>query len=577
MHQQPVAATRAPAAGSPPTSARYCPSHRPDIDGLRTLAVLCVVLFHLDEVAGVSILCPGGFAGVDVFFVISGYVVAGSLLRRKCDGTVGKYLAMFYTRRMQRLTPALALVVSVTAVLMAVLYPEDDPDDFPSAMLGEFYASGAIGLVGGANIYYAYGITTKITPSPTATQPSSLPLDQGAVNQGAVNQGVANYFGRALDSNPETPTTFGFTSGCGRAHGLTGWRHDLSRNPFLHFWSLAVEEQFYFVFPLLMVLAYGRIVCSGAPEWRVLRIIGPPEWRPFTLFSLTLGPTFAICWWATRAEPNYAFYMMPSRLWQLAIGAVLLHCQTIGMPELFAQLLHRHLVVALLDAISIVLLVVAFAASNPSDGNFPLPWSLTAIIGTLAFLAAGSAPSHGPSQAPVARASATSEPVINTKAKAVIEIMPTTVEIVDKTGENEGRQLSPKLSECQKVSTKAQQYSFRLPWPPTYRGPLGNKLLATPPLPYLGRLSYPIYLWHWPMIVLFKWHFSIDRPEIKVDVASDWHRIAHDCPIPMAISIDRPDCRWLSPRMWPCALPRSVPLQLTLAPTARVLLCSVRL
>ena len=195
VHQQPVAATLAPAAGSPPTSARYCPSHRPDIDGLRTLAVLCVVLFHLDEVAGVSILCPGGFAGVDVFFVISGYVVAGSLLRRKCDGTVGNYLAMFYTRRMQRLTPALALVVSVTALLMAVLYPEDDPDDFPSAMLGEFYASGAIGLVGGANIYYAYGITgsnagssTKITPSPTATQPSSLPRDQGARDQGAVNQ-----------------------------------------------------------------------------------------------------------------------------------------------------------------------------------------------------------------------------------------------------------------------------------------------------------------------------------------------------------------------------------------------------
>ena len=526
VHQQPVAATLAPAAGSPPTSARYCPSHRPDIDGLRTLAVLCVVLFHLDEVAGVSILCPGGFAGVDVFFVISGYVVAGSLLRRKCDGTVGNYLAMFYTRRMQRLTPALALVVSVTALLMAVLYPEDDPDDFPSAMLGEFYASGAIGLVGGANIYYAYGITgsnagssTKITPSPTATQPSSLPRDQGARDQGAVNQNVANYFGRALDSNPETPTTFGFTGGCGSAHGLTGWTHDLSRNPFLHFWSLAVEEQFYFVFPLVMVLAYGRIVCSGAPEWRVLRTVGPPEWRPFILFSLTLGPTFAICWWATRAEPNYAFYMMPSRLWQLAIGAVLLHCQTIGMPELFAQLLHRHLVVALLDAISIVLLVVAFAASNPSDGNFPLPWSLAAIIGTLAFLAAGSAPSRGPSEAPVARASATSEPVIDTKTKVVIEIIGKTVEIVDKTGENEGRQMSPKLSECQKVSTKAQQYSFRLPWPPTYRGPLGNKLLSTPPLPYLGRLSYPIYLWHWPMIVLFKWHFSIDRPEIKVDVA----------------------------------------------------------
>ena len=71
--------------------------YRPDIDGLRAVAVMAVILFHFD-----SSWLPGGFIGVDIFFVISGYVVSGSLLREQ-HATPGAFLAAFYARRVKRL------------------------------------------------------------------------------------------------------------------------------------------------------------------------------------------------------------------------------------------------------------------------------------------------------------------------------------------------------------------------------------------------------------------------------------------------------------------------------------------
>ena len=115
--------------------------YRPDIDGLRAVAVAAVVTYHLEE----SWL-PGGFVGVDIFFVISGFVVAASLLRRQ-SASVGTYFAAFYSRRVKRLSPALVLVTLLTAVELNLLVPSSYPS------LPEYYASGIAGLVGGANFY----------------------------------------------------------------------------------------------------------------------------------------------------------------------------------------------------------------------------------------------------------------------------------------------------------------------------------------------------------------------------------------------------------------------------------------
>lgn len=91
--------------------------YRLDIDGLRCLAVFAVILYHSDHH-----WIPGGFVGVDIFFVISGYVVAGSLLRKPAP-TKCKYFEAFYARRVKRLTPTLAFVVLVTSLAIGLLVP----------------------------------------------------------------------------------------------------------------------------------------------------------------------------------------------------------------------------------------------------------------------------------------------------------------------------------------------------------------------------------------------------------------------------------------------------------------------
>src|SRR3954471_13380248 len=152
------------------------PQHRPDLEGLRGVAILLVVLFH----AGVSPL-QGGFVGVDVFFVLSGFFITGLLLReQEQSGDID--LTAFYGRRALRLLPPLLLVVLVTLCAVMTLYaPIDRAPIAGTARWVALYS---------ANIDFA--------------------------------RGAVDYF----------------SSG---------------ENPLLHTWSLAVEEQFYFVWPLLLV------------------------------------------------------------------------------------------------------------------------------------------------------------------------------------------------------------------------------------------------------------------------------------------------------------------------------------
>ncbi|MEO8336938.1 MAG: acyltransferase, partial [bacterium] len=152
------------------------PQFRPDIEGLRGVAILLVVLFH----AGVSRL-SGGFVGVDVFFVLSGFFITGLLVRDIEHGGVN--LTEFYARRALRLMPALLVVLFATLGLVMWLY-------------------------------------APIDRAPIADTARSVALYSGNID---FARGAVDYF----------------SSG---------------ENPLLHTWSLAVEQQFYIVWPLLLLL-----------------------------------------------------------------------------------------------------------------------------------------------------------------------------------------------------------------------------------------------------------------------------------------------------------------------------------
>src|SRR5438477_2402751 len=90
----------------------------PYIDGLRALSIIAVVLFHLDPR-----LLPGGFGGVDIFFVVSGFIISGSLHGRKFTGVFDLF-SFFYTRRFRRIVPALAFMLVTTSVAVVVFVPQ---------------------------------------------------------------------------------------------------------------------------------------------------------------------------------------------------------------------------------------------------------------------------------------------------------------------------------------------------------------------------------------------------------------------------------------------------------------------
>ena len=270
-----------PASEHPTVQFRY----RADIDALRGLAVLAVFLFHLNEH-----WLPGGFAGVDIFLVISGYVVTGSLLHRSREA-LGPRLGGFYLRRIRRLLPNLLLTIGVTSVLVALLVP-------PTETKGIFLTA----------VKALYGWSNN------------------------------HLLARADDY-------FGL---------------DATLNPFLHTWSLGIEEQFYLVFPLLMA-------ALGMDQRRTLPLLTG-------MIGLSLAASF---WWSTQ-EPMVAFFLMPSRFWELALGAVLLLAQRRGLfPGWIGG---RWLRLA-----GILLLLTSLRFSSENQG-FPAPGALPAVIGTLLVL-----------------------------------------------------------------------------------------------------------------------------------------------------------------------------------------------
>lgn len=203
--------------------------YRPEVDGLRAIAVLSVIVFHLN-----ASWLPGGFAGVDVFFVISGYLMTRII---SSDIESGRFsFACFWARRIRRIYPA--LLVMIAAVMLVQHFCGFRPDE---RVVGQ-HAVAAIASY--SNVY--------------------------------LWREDANY-----------------------------WGTDAEHLPLLHTWSLSIEEQFYLVLPLAMV-AISRV--------------SQRLWLPMALACV--AGSLASLWVLRPSHAAAAFYLLPSRAWELGLGAV---------------------------------------------------------------------------------------------------------------------------------------------------------------------------------------------------------------------------------------------------------------
>ena len=257
-------------------------AYRPEIDGLRALAVLPVIFFH----AGFSHF-GGGFVGVDVFFVISGYLITSIIITAKEENNFS--LITFYERRARRILPALFLVVAVCIPLAWLsLLPSYFKEFSQSLVAVSFFASNVLFWMKGGY-----------------------------------------------------------------------WDSAAELKPLLHTWSLAVEEQFYLFFPILLMLA-----------WRFGK-----TWTVCLLASIATVSLTAAQWGAYN-KPEAAFYLLPTRCWELLIGSlVAFYCtrrKVIPIPASINQL-------ASFFGICLILFsVFVFSWKTP----FPSLYALVPTLGT---------------------------------------------------------------------------------------------------------------------------------------------------------------------------------------------------
>jgi peptidoglycan/LPS O-acetylase OafA/YrhL len=276
--------------------------HRPDIDGLRAIAVMAVLAFH-----AFPALIPGGFVGVDVFFVISGYLISG-ILFKSLETSSFRFLS-FYARRARRILPALVLVVIATAL---IAYPVLAGEDW-RALCREIIAACAFA----ANFLF-------------------------------LNE--AGYFDQASTAKP-----------------------------LLHLWSLAVEEQFYLLWPLLLWACRKK----------------RSAWKALLLISFALS--FAANLWLTLTDASAAFYSPVSRFWEIDLGAMIAWLQIDGEEPMAA--LHARFSRALririqtgrdLLGIAGLSLIVLALFLIKADSVFPGILALLPTLGAAALIVAGS-------------------------------------------------------------------------------------------------------------------------------------------------------------------------------------------
>lgn len=306
--------------GPPTPPASHAPGRRRDIQGLRAIAVLLVVLFHAE------LPVPGGFVGVDVFFVISGFVITAMLMREWSQHGRIRF-AHFYFRRFLRLTPALALVVVVVALASVFLQ------------------------------------------NPFGAQQTTARTGVGAMLLSA-NYVIGHAAGDYFADNAAT-------------------------NPLLHTWSLSVEEQFYLVFPAILMIAW-LLVRRGRRRAPVV-IVTAIALASFVLaVAWSFGSTAAEGLTTYFGGPeSFAFYSSLTRAWEFAAGALLaLGLSRIPVPTVT--------VARLVGAAGTVLLAVSAFAIQDSQ-PFPGVVALLPVAGTVLLILAGSHHTTGVSAALSAR------------------------------------------------------------------------------------------------------------------------------------------------------------------------------
>ncbi|HET9072310.1 MAG TPA: acyltransferase family protein [Acidimicrobiales bacterium] len=294
--------------GPPAHRQRRRPGYRPDIEGLRAVAVVAVVAYH----AHVGFL-SGGYVGVDVFYVISGFLIT-DLLWRELDRDGRISLREFYARRARRLLPAAMLVLVVTVVAsLAWLPPLEVQTVWKDGLACALYVG---------NYRFTLEQTNYLAASPSAS-------------------------------------------------------------PFLHYWSLGVEEQFYLVWPLLLI---------GALLWRRHRPGrgASPRRRAAGALALLCVVSFGLSLWLTRADEPVAFFSLPTRAWELGLGGLL----ALGAPGLRRALGRAPVAAAAIGwagAAAIVAGCLAFGPSTP----FPGTAALLPVLGAGAVIAGGLAAGAG--------------------------------------------------------------------------------------------------------------------------------------------------------------------------------------
>ncbi|BDV30035.1 acyltransferase [Microbacterium terricola] len=321
---------------------RKTSSFRPDIQGLRAVAVGTVLLFH----ANLS-LFRGGFVGVDIFFVISGFLITGILLR-EAQSTGRIRLGDFYAKRARRILPAATVVLLVTLALTVLILPQIRWE--------------SIGIEAIASALY-----------------------------------VVNWVFAA---------------------GTDYLNAEVAASPLQHFWTLAVEEQFYIVWPLVLVVLLallrrkarsGTLSDRGAGAVRAARVGVLMILVPSLLYSISY----------TAIDPAPAYFVTTTRLWELAIGAALavFAAQVARIPHWLGHTLGWAGLAAIVAA------TLLFSHSTP----FPGYAALVPTLGAAAIIAAG----------------------MNGRAEVGV-----------------------------------------------------GRLLTLKPMRWIGDISYSLYLWHWPLLVV---------------------------------------------------------------------------